>query len=230
MTIYQLTDELLFPPPEDAEEEGLLAVGGDLTVHRLILAYAKGIFPWYTEGDPILWWSPDPRLILFPENLKISKSLQRVIKKEKFEIRFNTCFSDVLEQCSRTPRRDQDGTWITDEMKQAYCRLFEAGYAHSSEAFFEGKLVGGLYGVALGRAFFGESMFAHMSDASKVAFAFLVRKLEHAGFHFIDCQVTTAHLQSLGAHEVSRHEFLERLQKATHSTPPSPSLNEMFAS
>ena len=214
MTIYQLTDELLFPPPEHAEKEGLLAIGGDLSVHRLLLAYSKGIFPWYSDGDPILWWSPDPRLILLPENLKVSKSLQRIIKKEKFEVRFDTCFEEVLEQCSRTSRRGQNGTWITQEMKHAYLRLFEAGFAHSAEAFFNDELVGGLYGISLGKAFFGESMFSHMSDSSKVAFTSLVRKLEIQKYHFIDCQVTTRHLQSLGAHEISRTEFLERLQKA----------------
>lgn len=219
MTIYQLTDDLLFPSAEEAEEEGLLAIGGDLTVERLLLAYANGIFPWYTDSDPILWWSPDPRLILLPENLKISNSLRRTIKKTKFEVRIDTCFEEVLHHCSQTSRKGQKGTWITDEMKEAYVRLFKAGFAHSAESFFEGKLVGGLYGVSLRKAFFGESMFTHMSDASKVAFAYLTRQLQQWGYHFIDCQVTTGHLMSLGAHEIPRKEFLAYLKKAMQEPP-----------
>ncbi len=213
MPVYALTDELTFPDPELANDIGLLAVGGDLSIKRLLLAYSNGIFPWYSEDDPIMWWSPDPRMVLFPEKLKISKSLRQILKSKNYEVRFDSNFEDVIENCSKTMRKGQDGTWITEEMKDAYIRLHESGYAHSAETYINGKLAGGLYGVSLGRAFFGESMFYKKSDASKIAFCFLVERVKEWDFHFIDTQVETQHLKSLGAINVSRKEFLTLLNK-----------------
>lgn len=213
MTIYRLPEEIIFPSPEYAEPDGLLAVGGDLSPERLLLAYQNGIFPWYSDGDPILWWSPDPRLVLYPEKLKVSKSLKRTIKKGKFEIRFDTNFRDVISNCATNFRKGQDGTWITEEMREAYCHMYELGFAHSVEAYLDNELVGGLYGLALGECFFGESMFTLVPDASKVAFAHLVDKLKSWGFRLIDCQVSTSHLLSLGAEEITRGEFLEELDQ-----------------
>ncbi|MGK0289330.1 MAG: leucyl/phenylalanyl-tRNA--protein transferase [bacterium] len=217
MTIYQLPQDHIFPNPELSEPNGLLAIGGDLSPERILVAYQNGIFPWFSPGEPFLWWSPDPRMVLFPEKFKISKSFRRVIKKEKFEIRIDTSFKEVMTQCAETPRHDQYGTWITDEMLAAYCQLHERGYAHSIESFYEDKLVGGLYGISIGNAFFGESMFAKMTDASKVAFAKLVELSTQWGFQFIDCQVTTTHLESLGAEEISRDKFLLLLEKSLQS-------------
>ncbi|MDA8241452.1 MAG: leucyl/phenylalanyl-tRNA--protein transferase [Nitrospiraceae bacterium] len=214
MPVFRLPDEIVFPSPDLAEEDGLLAVGGDLGVERLLLAYSMGIFPWYSEGSPILWWSPDPRLVLFPEELKISRSLRQTLKKGIFGVTFDTAFEEVMRGCAEIRRKDGQGTWITQEMIEAYCRLHEVGFAHSVESRVEGRLAGGLYGVALGGVFFGESMFSRRSDASKVAFVSLVQRLAELGFRIIDCQMTTSHLMSLGAREIPRAEFLRRMKKA----------------
>lgn len=214
MPIYRLSQDLIFPDPMLADSEGLLAIGGDLSAERLLLAYSMGIFPWYSDGQPILWWSPDPRLILHPDELRISKSLKRTIKSERFEIKYDTRFKDVIDHCSSIDRPRQDGTWITQSMIEAYCLLHIKGFAHSVESYLSGELVGGLYGVSLGGAFFGESMFSLVSDASKVALAHLTKRLSDWDFSLIDCQVTTDHLVRMGAHEVSRDEFLEQLHHA----------------
>ncbi|MGO9378598.1 MAG: leucyl/phenylalanyl-tRNA--protein transferase [Dissulfurispiraceae bacterium] len=214
MPIFRLTDNLDFPSPELAEHDGLLAVGGDLSVDRLILAYSMGIFPWYSDGYPILWWSPDPRMILIPKELKVSRSLRQTIKKGVYKITMNQAFEQVISHCANIPRGEGNGTWITAEMRAAYILLHKAGYAHSVEAWNGNELAGGLYGVILGKAFFGESMFAKKSNASKMAFAKLVELLSERGFELIDCQVSTQHLRSVGAREVPRTEFLEMLKKA----------------
>ncbi|MDX2189326.1 MAG: leucyl/phenylalanyl-tRNA--protein transferase [Bacteroidota bacterium] len=206
MPIYQLPPQLWFPHPDEAEPDGLLAVGGDLSVDRLLLAYKSGIFPWFDEDSPILWWSPDPRFVLFPNELKISQSMKSVIKKNIFEIRYNTAFEMVICNCGATARKGQDGTWITDEMKNAYIELHRLGYAISVEAWKDKILVGGLYGVRLGNVFFGESMFSHASNASKAAFISFVQK--EKDLQIIDCQVHTAHLESLGARFIDRVDFL----------------------
>ncbi len=214
MPVYRLSQKMIFPPPEWADKDGLLAVGGDLSVERLILAYSMGIFPWYSEGQPILWWSPDPRLVLFPDELIISKTLRQALRKGLFRVTTNQAFEKVIVQCATIERKGQQGTWITKEMVDAYIRLHQAGYAHSVESWDGEELVGGLYGVMMGRVFFGESMFARKSDASKVAFATFANELARRGFELIDCQVTTEHLKRFGAREISRAEFLHRLKKA----------------
>ncbi|RMD59637.1 MAG: leucyl/phenylalanyl-tRNA--protein transferase [Nitrospirae bacterium] len=215
MPIYRLPDdEILFPPPELAEEDGLLAVGGDLSEERLLAAYSMGIFPWYSEGSPILWWSTNPRLILIPEEIRISKSLRKVIKKNIYTITMDTAFREVIENCASIKRKNSEGTWITKDMIEAYVKLHNIGFAHSVESWREGELVGGLYGVSIGSAFFGESMFSKMSDASKVAFVKLVEILIKWHFTLIDCQVTTEHLMRFGAKEVSRSEFMKMLRDA----------------
>jgi len=214
MTVYLLDDSLVFPNPMLAEQNGLLAVGGDLRVERLLEAYKNGIFPWYSEGDPIMWFSPDPRLILFLDNLYVSSKLKKIIRSNVFEVRFDTSFQDIIAQCAKTSRRGQDGTWITDDMVQAYIRLYKEGYAHSVETFYEGKLVGGLYGISLGGAFFGESMFFEMSNASKVALYYLVEKLHEWDFNFIDSQVPNEHMKGLGGKEVERAAFLNLLESS----------------
>jgi leucyl/phenylalanyl-tRNA--protein transferase len=214
MPIFRLTRELVFPSPDLAEEDGILAVGGDLSEKRLLLAYSMGIFPWYSDDSPILWWSPDPRLVLLPGRLKVSRSLKQVMKKGTFQITFDTAFDEVIRKCSTVDRGKEKGTWITDEMIEAYIRLHCSGYAHSVEAWHDGKLTGGLYGISLGTAFFGESMFAKKSNASKVAFVSLVQHLKKWKFSIIDCQVTTSHLISLGAQEIPRRDFMKILQKA----------------
>ena len=214
MPVYKLPKELAFPAPDEAEPSGLLAVGGDLSLRRLLLAYCMGIFPWYCQGEPILWWSPDPRLILEPEHIKISQSLRRVLKKGVFQITMDRDFAAVIQGCADASRRGEPGTWIVDDMITAYTRLHAAGFAHSVETWHEEKLVGGLYGVSIGRAFFGESMFSLMSDASKAALAYLAAALRQWGMGLIDCQVTTEHLLSMGAREMPRPEFLERLSQA----------------
>jgi leucyl/phenylalanyl-tRNA--protein transferase len=203
-----------FPPPEHARADGLLAVGGDLSVPRLLEAYHHGIFPWYEAGGPILWWNPDPRLILEPAGLKVSRSLRAVLRKEVFEVTFDTAFARVIRACASTPRKDEPGTWITSEVESGYTALHDLGYAHSVETWFQGNLVGGLYGVHLGRCFFGESMFSHRPDASKVGLAVLVEFLRGRETDLIDCQVSSAHLLSLGAIEIPRAEFLRRLKGA----------------
>jgi leucyl/phenylalanyl-tRNA--protein transferase len=214
MPIYRLIEELVFPPPEYADPSGLLAVGGDLSSQRLLEAYRLGIFPWYSDDQPILWWSPDPRLILDLGEFRISRSLRKTLKKETFQVTFDQAFEEVIQACSSTPRDGQSGTWITEEMKEAYIRLHGLGYAHSVESWFAGKLAGGLYGVSLGKCFFGESMFHFETDASKVALATLVERLKAWEFHFIDAQMTTEHMLKLGAKEMPRRLFLKRLKSA----------------
>ncbi len=208
-----LTDELWFPPFEFATRDGLLAVGGDLSVDRLLLAYRSGIFPWYSEGEPILWWSPDPRMVLFPKRLKISKSLLRIIQKNEFSITFNTAFADVIRKCAAIEREGQADTWITNDMVDVYQKLHELGHAHSVEVWRDDKLVGGLYGIDLPeqKVFCGESMFSKESNASKVAFYYLIKKLKAEEYTIVDCQVHTLHLESLGAEEIPRTEFLNYL-------------------
>jgi leucyl/phenylalanyl-tRNA--protein transferase len=211
-----LDSRLVFPPHDHAREDGLLAVGGDLTVPRLLAAYRHGVFPWFGEGDPILWWSPDPRLILEPARLKRSRSLRAAIRQGRYRVTFDTAFAAVIHACASTPRGDDLGSWINDEVEAAYGALHELGYAHSVEAWdvSDGALAGGLYGVGLGRCFFGESMFSRRTDASKVALVALAERLQERAIPLIDCQVTTDHLLSLGAHEVPRAEFLARLEAA----------------
>lgn len=205
-----------FPPPEQASPEGLLAIGGDLGAERLLEAYRKGIFPWYSAGQPILWWSPDPRAVLYPRRFRITRSLRKRIRSRRFHVTMDTCFEDVLAGCA-SPRRGQAeaGTWITAQMRDAYARLHGMGYGHSVETWHGERLVGGLYGVALGRAFFGESMFSFENDASKVALAWLVAQLERWRFRFIDCQLPSPHVFSLGAVEIPRDRFLAELAQAT---------------
>jgi leucyl/phenylalanyl-tRNA--protein transferase len=210
--VYQLDDRLLFPAPEEAEPDGLLAVGGDLRPDRLLLAYSLGIFPW--QGDPPLWFSPDPRMVLLPSELRVSRSLRRLLARGTYELRMDTCFERVMQGCAKAPRPGQRGTWIGHEMRRAYAELHALGFAHSVEAWSGGELAGGLYGVSLGAAFFGESMFALRPDASKAAFAALVRQLEAWGFELVDCQVHTAHLARFGAREWPRARFLAALERA----------------
>lgn len=214
MPVYRLIQEIVFPSPDDAERDGLLAVGGDLSSERLLLAYQCGIFPWYSEGQPILWWSPDPRLILEPEEFHISHRLRQILKQGVFKVTFDKAFESVIQACASVPREGQDGTWITPEMREAYVHLHKQGFAHSVESWLDAKLVGGIYGVSLGKCFFGESMFSYKSNASKVALATLVRSLKAWGFHMLDAQVTTRHLLSLGAKEIPRSLFLKRLKEA----------------
>lgn len=213
MIISQLdSDNYDFPNPNLANEDGIVAFGGDLNPLRLISAYQSGIFPWYSKDDPILWWSPNPRLIMELEDFKLSHSLKKSIKK--FEYKMDTNFTEVMRKCATTYRPNQHGTWIQDDLIKSFEELHNMGIAHSIEAYQDGKLVGGLYGLTIGNLFCGESMFSHVSDASKSAFAMLVKHLKEWGYDFIDCQVPTAHLTSLGAKEVSRDTFLLRLKKA----------------
>jgi leucyl/phenylalanyl-tRNA--protein transferase len=212
MTVFLLNNSLIFPDPRRAESDGLVAVGGDLRIERLILAYQNGIFPWYSEGNPIMWFSPDPRLVLFLDELRVSKSLRKVINAEAFEVRFDTCFEVVIMKCATIKRKNQDATWITNDMIDAYIQLHNEGFAHSVETFYEDKLVGGLYGISLGGAFFGESMFHSMSNASKVSLYHLVKKLSLWKFDFIDSQISTNHMRSLGARDVNRESFLAMLK------------------
>jgi leucyl/phenylalanyl-tRNA--protein transferase len=202
-----------FPPLESAlrQPNGLLAIGGDLAPERLLAAYRLGIFPWYEETQPILWWSPEPRLVMFPEQLKVSRSLAKAMRNKDFRVTLDQAFAEVIKHCGQTVRPGQAGTWITVEMRRAYIRLHRLGHAHSVECWLDGELVGGLYGISLGKVFFGESMFSRVSDASKVAYVRLVRKLREWGYELIDCQVYTEHLASLGAVEIPRAQFRQIL-------------------
>jgi leucyl/phenylalanyl-tRNA--protein transferase len=212
-----LTSDLSFPPQELAliEPNGLLALGGDLSCKRLIQAYSKGIFPWFNEDEPILWWSPDPRMVLFPAELKISRSLRKALQKHDYEISVDRSFDQVIAACAM-PRRNQSGTWISSGMIKAYRELHRMGYAHSVETWMDGNLAGGLYGVALGRVFFGESMFSRTTNASKIAFVHLVKQLTRWRFGIIDCQMKTAHLASLGAREIPRTQFTRTVEELIH--------------
>lgn len=210
--MFFLNHHLLFPDVENADDDGLLAVGGDLSPERLLLAYKNGIFPWFNEDSMILWWSPDPRMVLFPNKIKISKSMAQVIKSNKFRITWNTQFKEVIHACSSIERKGQEGTWISPEMKNAYLRLYEMGIAKSVEVWENDLLVGGLYGIDLGNVFCGESMFSKTSNASKFAFICLAKELEQKEYRLIDCQLYTAHLESLGAKEIPRKQFIEILK------------------
>jgi leucyl/phenylalanyl-tRNA--protein transferase len=213
MPVFRLDDRLVFPPVELAED-GLLAIGGDLRPDRLLLGYRSAIFPWYAENLPILWHSPDPRMIMTTSDLVVQRSLKKAIRKAPYELRLDTAFADVLAGCAKTPRPNQNGTWLIPEMVTAYRELHELGYAHSIEAWKDGELVGGLYGVSLGGAFFGESMFAHAPDASKIAYVAIVKQLHAWNIRLIDCQVHTEHLARFGAYEVPRATYLELLDAA----------------
>lgn len=215
MAVYKLSEELIFPNPELSEEDGLLALGGDLSIDRLLLAYSNGIFPWYNEGEPILWWCPKPRFILKPDEIKISKSMKKIIKKDEFKVTFNNDFKGVIS-CCKAMREDKEGTWITDDMRKAYINLFNNGFAVSVETYLNDELVGGLYGVVIGRCFFGESMFSKVSNASKIALITLAKRLQELDFEFIDCQVYTPHLESMGAHMVEWNEFKSMLYRGIY--------------
>jgi leucyl/phenylalanyl-tRNA--protein transferase len=212
MPIFALNEQIIFPPVNLAERSGILAVGGDLSPERLIEAYRRGIFPWYSEGDPIIWWSPDPRFVLFPAETYISKTMRQVLRRNVFEVSFDRDFRAVMQGC-QGPRKREKGTWITEEMMEAYIRLHESGIAHSIETWQNGELMGGLYGISLGRCFFGESMFTRVSNASKAAFITLSMRLRELGFVIIDCQVYTSHLESLGARHITRDEYIAILEE-----------------
>lgn len=206
--MYFLSKELYFPPISETSPEGILAIGGDLSPERLVLAYQNGIFPWFNDDEPILWWCPEERMVLFFENLKISKSMRSIINQKKFKVTFNTAFKEVITNCKKAFRKDQEGTWITDEMVSAYCKLNELGIAKSVEVWQNNELVGGLYGIDLGHVFCGESMFSKVSNASKVAFIHLAKQLERANYRLLDCQVYNEHLASLGCIEIEREDFI----------------------
>lgn len=218
--VPHIGSDCAFPPTSAAlkEPNGLLAIGGDLSPTRLLSAYRQGIFPWFSDDEPIMWWSPSPRMILFPKELRISRSLKKTINKQLFDIRFNTAFEAVMQACSEVSRPDQDGTWITQTMINAYCQLHEMGYAQSAEAWLDGKLVGGCYGIKIGQVFFGESMFHRVSDASKVAFVHMVQHLHDSQINMIDCQMNTAHLARFGAKEVDRKTFEQQLRQGIQPT------------
>ncbi len=216
MPIYQLIDQLVFPPV-DGSEDGIVAVGGDLSVERLLLAYRLGIFPWFSEGEPIVWHAPDVRFVLDFDELHISKSMRRVLNNPKFTVTLDTQFKQVIQYCANVKRKFQNGTWITPEMQSAYLELHQLGYAHSLEVWYEKKLVGGIYGVSLGKVFFAESMFHLQTNASKIAFIRLVQFLKQHHFHFLDAQVYTEHVESLGAKEIPRNEFMHKLNIALQS-------------
>jgi leucyl/phenylalanyl-tRNA---protein transferase len=211
--MHILSDILYFPPLHQADEDGLLAIGGDLSIERLLLAYRSGIFPWYNEDEPIMWWSPNPRFVLFPNELKISKSMKTVLSKQAFTFTTNKDFKTVIQHCKTVTRQGQDGTWISDEIIAAYCTLHQQGYALSAEAWQNNNLVGGLYGIKMGNVFFGESMFSLKANASKFAFIKLVQQLQQQGVALIDCQIYTEHLESLGAKMMNRDAFITLLQK-----------------
>lgn len=208
--MYKLTQDIIFPHPKFADEKGLLAFGGDLSLERLKVAYENGIFPWYEEGQPILWWSPDPRMVLFPENLKVSKTMKKLFKEKVFKVTYNEDFEYIIRKCANINRDRQDGTWITEDMISSYVKLHESGLAKSIEVWKDGEIVGGLYGILLKdkKVFCGESMFTEVDNASKYGFITLVKNMEKNGISLIDCQVYTKHLESLGAEEISRHNFL----------------------
>ena len=212
LPIAFLGEESEFPPVEDASEEGLLAIGGDLSVERLLSAYRNGIFPWFNDDALILWWSPDPRMVLFPSKIKISKSMHRVMARQQFRLTKDTCFEKVIDHCANAERKDQPGTWITSNMKNAYIELHRQGHAHSYEVWQQDTLVGGLYGFDLGHVYCGESMFSLVSNASKFALIRLAQELAQKKYTMIDCQVPTKHLESMGAEIVSRKDFLALLQ------------------
>ncbi len=212
MAVFALRNELIFPPVDMAEPDGLLAIGGDLSEERLLLAYRKGIFPWY-EGKTPMWWCPNPRFVLFPDKLKVSKSMKQLIRQNSFQFTVNQNFSAVINHCKMTSRPGQDGTWITNAVEKAYNSLHLSGYAHSAEAWQNNELAGGLYGIKIGRVFFGESMFSKVSNASKYAFISYVERLQQEGIRLIDCQVYTPHLESLGAEMIPREQFLYQLEE-----------------
>ena len=207
-----LDDKLWFPPPHQALEDGLLAIGGDITIARLLLAYRNGIFPWYNDEIP-LWWHPNPRFVLFPDEIKVSKSMKQLLNREAFDFKVNTAFKDVVTNCKITIRKEQDGTWINENIIESYTKLHLQGFAHSAEAWCNGKLVGGLYGIKMGNIFFGESMFSHQSNASKYAFIKFAEKLKQEGVVLIDCQVYTEHLESLGARMILRDDFMKIIKE-----------------
>ncbi|CAN5877288.1 leucyl/phenylalanyl-tRNA--protein transferase [soil metagenome] len=211
--LYLLSDDISFPSVETADEQGFLAIGGDLSSERLLEAYRNGIFPWYNEGDPICWWSPDPRCVLFPAQLHVSKSMEQLIRNNKFNFTINQAFESVMRGCQTITRKGEHGTWIQEEMIEAYCRLHQLGYACSGEAWYEGKLVGGMYGIRIGKIFFGESMFSSMPNASKFAFIKFVQQLQVEDLRLIDCQMRTDHLVSLGATMIARKEFIKILKE-----------------
>ncbi len=219
MPLFALDNELIFPPVHLSEPDGLLAMGGDLSAERLLLAYRNGIFPWY-EGDTILWWCPDPRFVLFPDELKISKGIKPLLNRDEIQFTTNKAFEQVINNCKETKRPGQEGTWITDEVEKAYCKLHELGYAHSAEVWKNGELVGGLYGIKMGKVFFGESMFSKVSNASRFAFIKYVQQLKNEGIELIDCQVYTEYLESMGAKMIAREEFIELLNKLTILSSP----------
>jgi leucyl/phenylalanyl-tRNA--protein transferase len=214
MPVFKLSKEIVFPPPELARDDGLLAVGGDLSAERLLMAYQMGIFPWYSEGDPILWWSPVPRLIMKPSEFHLAKRLARELRKGVFQFSFDQDFKAVIESCAISRTKQNESTWINKKMIKAYCHLHKLGFAHSVECWQNNNLVGGLYGVAVGGAFFGESMFSKVPNSSKAAMAILARHLQEWNFSLIDCQMRTSHLISLGAYEINGPDFFNRLQKA----------------
>ncbi len=213
MPVFRLSHDIIFPPIEYAEPDGLLAVGGDLSPARLLTAYRQGIFPWYSEGEPLLWWSPAPRLVLFPEKFHLPRRLGRTMRKGVFTVSADTAFAEVITACGELRKASGEGTWITEEMRRAYIRLHELGYAHSVECRQDGELAGGLYGVCLDRLFFGESMFSRKRDASKVALATLAAHAEELNIRAIDCQMTTSHLLGFGAKELTRDEFQDLLER-----------------
>jgi len=211
--MHILTNDIIFPDTSFADENGILAIGGDLSVERLLCAYKNGIFPWYNEDEPVIWWSPDPRCVLFPDKLRVTKSMKQVLQNGRFRFTMNKAFSQVINACKTVDRKDGMGTWINQDIVNAYTNLHEAGYALSAETWREGKLVGGLYGIKLGNVFFGESMFSNESNASKFAFINVVNQLKKNGLQLIDCQQKTDHLMSLGAEMISRAEFIQIINK-----------------
>lgn len=221
MPVFKLEKEPLFPNPALSEPDGLLAVGGDLSIERLLIAYQNGIFPWFSKGDPILWWSPNKRMVIFPEKFHVSRSLKKVLNNNEFDLRADTAFAKVIKKCAAISRKTESGTWITKKMISAYTKLHQSGFAHSIEAWKDGKLVGGIYGISLGKCFFGESMFSETSNASKAALAALCAKLLEWKFILIDCQFKTGHLESLGGIEIPKSEYLSYLtESAKHPVRP----------